>query len=209
MQPRRLFWPMAAVKTCIRVMEREWGGAMERDEECYLRYLKGDDDALKELVERYEERLTLFLHGIVHNMEDAEELMLDTFAQMLARDKKFNGKSTFKTWLFAIGRNQALKRLRKRRLVFLKWEEQPRLTGEAPDLKILREERSQRLFWAMEQLKLEYRQVLLLTYFEDMTCAQTARIMRRSERQISNLLYRGKRALREILLKEGFMDADN
>ena len=52
---------------------------METDERVYQRWLDGDEDALRILLERFRESLTCFIMGYVHSMDDAEELMLDTF----------------------------------------------------------------------------------------------------------------------------------
>jgi len=86
------------------------------DEQAYERYLRGKEDALQVLLERYRESLTLFLFGYVHNMEDAEELMLDAFAVVAAGESRYLEKSSFKTWLFGIGRNLARRHLRRQRL---------------------------------------------------------------------------------------------
>ena len=58
------------------------------DEELYRVYLaEGSEDALRELLVRYRESLTLFIYGYVRNMDDAEELMLDAFAAAVPRAK--------------------------------------------------------------------------------------------------------------------------
>jgi RNA polymerase sigma factor, sigma-70 family len=176
---------------------------MISDESLYYRYLDGDDDALAELLSRYDESLNLFLFSFVQNAEDAEELALDAFARLAASDKRFQGRSSFKTWLFAIGRNLALQHLRRHRI------NAGTLTDEArdektPDLPMLSEERYRQLYLAMEKLKAEYRQVLYLKYFEDMTVSETATVLKKSERQVSDLIYRGKQSLKETLEKEGF-----
>ena len=56
----------------------------------------------------------------------------------------------------------------------------------------------------METLSSDYRQVLYLTFFEELSNTEAAKIMHKSNRQIENLLYRAKLALRSKLEKEGF-----
>ena len=91
---------------------------IETDELIYRRFLNGHSEAdLRILLERHRESLILFLNGYVHNLADAEELMLDAYAQAAA-GAGFSGKSSFKTWLFAIGKKLALARLRKNRHSF-------------------------------------------------------------------------------------------
>ena len=180
----------------------------ESDEKLYRRYLeKGDSDDLRVLLERYNESLTLFLYGFVHNMEDAEELMMDAFAVAASGTSRFNGKSSFKTWLYAIGRNLALKHLRKHHVQSVPLNEQTTGmdpdTGQEPDLGILKKEENARLYRALKQLNPDYRQALFLIYFEDMDHEEAARVMNKNKKQIYNLVTRGRAALKDILEKTG------
>ena len=56
----------------------------------------------------------------------------------------------------------------------------------------------------MKKLKSEYFLVLYLTYFEGFSGSETAAIMKKSKRQIENLIYRAKNSLKNQLQKEGF-----
>ena len=69
----------------------------------------------------------------------------------------------------------------------------------------IQEEQKRTVRSAMKKLHGDYRQVLWLVYFEGFSNRETGMILRKSERQIRNLLYRAKQALRVILEKEGFI----
>ena len=84
------------------------------DEELYDRFLnRHTQDDFRVLFEKYKEGLLLFLNGFVHNLDDAEELMIDAFAEVAAGRTIFSRRSSFKTWLFSIGKKLALMHLRK------------------------------------------------------------------------------------------------
>ena len=181
----------------------------ETDEQLYSRLLsERDENALRILLERYREGLTLFLYGYVHSMEDAEELMLDAFAAAAAKRSWSKEGSSFKTWLFAIGHKLALAHLRKHRQQTVVLEETDAGDGAGPEAELLREERGQQLYRAMEQLKPEYRQVLMLIYFEEMSHEEAARVMRKTRKQIYHLVDRGRERLKEILERNGFDHAE-
>ena len=181
----------------------------ETDEQLYSRLLsERDENALRILLERYREGLTLFLYGYVHSMEDAEELMLDAFAAAAAKRSWSKEGSSFKTWLFAIGHKLALAHLRKHRQQTVVLEETDAGDGTGPETELLREERGQQLYRAMEQLKPEYRQVLMLIYFEEMSHEEAARVMRKTRKQIYHLVDRGRERLKEILERNGFDHAE-
>ena len=182
---------------------------IESDEALYSRFLEErNEDDLCVLLERHKESLILFLNGYVHNIENAEELMLDAYARAAAGRKIFSGKSSFKTWLFAIGKKLALAHLRKQR-------RQPSASElrffvdetVMPEFNILREERRDQLYLALEKLNDDYRQVLILLYFEDMSREELSAVLGKSRKQIYNLAERGKKALREELERMGFDNA--
>jgi RNA polymerase sigma-70 factor (ECF subfamily) len=58
----------------------------ETGEEIYQRFLDGDDDALTELVDLYGQNLTRFINGFVNDPVTAEELTIDTFAELALRN---------------------------------------------------------------------------------------------------------------------------
>lgn len=172
----------------------------ETDEVIYSRYLKdGGSDDLRALLERHRESLTLFIYGFVRNMEDAEDIMLSAFAAAAAGSSSFSGKSSFRTWLFGIGRNLARKHLRETRRIY-------GMTGslDDPDVReaedeLIREESRRELYEAMSMLPDDYRNALYLVYFEDMSHDEVARVMHKTKKQVYNLVFRGKQSLREIL----------
>ena len=57
---------------------------------------------------------------------------------------------------------------------------------------------------ALAKLKGEYRQVLYLTFFEDFSNEQAAKVMKKSKRQVEMLVYRAKKSLKSELEKGGF-----
>ena len=181
---------------------------MDTGAEEYRRYLDGDDSGMAELIKRYKDGLILYLNGFTADMVTAEELMEDTFVKLAVKKPKFSGKSSFKTWLYAIGRNIALDWLRRRGRRHELTEELPEDmadSGAGPELYYIREERDQALQNALSRLNPDYGSVLYLSYFEGFTNEEIKTVMNKSGRQVENLLYRAKRALKAQLEKEGFV----
>lgn len=175
----------------------------EPDELIYDRYLaKHNENDLRILLERHRESLVLFLMSFVHNMEDAEELMLDAYAKAAA-GARFLRKSSFKTWLFSIGKNLALMYLRKKHPHFSVLEDQADDKASSPELELLSKERNRQLYQAIETLKEEYQQVLILLYFEEMSPEEVGQVMKKSRKQIYNLTERSKQALKKELERIG------
>ncbi|MCQ2553481.1 MAG: RNA polymerase sigma factor, partial [Clostridia bacterium] len=123
---------------------------------------------------------------------------------------RFSGKSSFKTWLYAIGRNVAVDYIRKEsKRSEVSIDECSNLADrQALEDAYLKEERRIVVHQVLGKLKSEYRQVLWLTYFEDLSNKETAKIMRKSVHNIESLIYRAKQSLKQELIKEGFTYED-
>ena len=76
------------------------------DETLYRAYLAGDEQALTTLTERYGDSLTLYLCGFTHNLQDAEDLMIEAFARIIKKRPEI-GDGCFKSYLYRTGRNLA------------------------------------------------------------------------------------------------------
>ena len=70
-------------------------------------------------------------------------------------------------------------------------------------------ERARLLRACMAELHEDYREALFLVYFEGLSHAETAAVMGKREKQVADLIYRGKIALRKRLEQEGITDAYN
>lgn len=196
---------LGAVASCrIRsetVMEADF---MQSDETAYRCYIGGDESAADILVEKYADALTLYINGYVRNIHDSEELMIEAFARLFAKERQISGDCSFKAYLYKTARNLALRYGQKRKLHFLCIEELPFEPQSAAEIEtdILRRERDRKLYEALEKLKAEYREAIYLVYLEGMSYRSAAAVMKKSERQVSKLLYHGKQTLKKILAVE-------
>jgi RNA polymerase sigma-70 factor (ECF subfamily) len=180
---------------------------MDNGASSYRRYLDGDDSGITDIIRDYKDGLTLYINSYVNNIFTAEDLMEDTFFKLAAKKPRFSGRSSFKTWLYAIARNIALDYLRKNSKVSdAPIEDLSNYIVEESNVEreYLRKEQEILLHRTMRKLKPEYFQVLYLVYFEDFTNKEIAKIMKKNKRQIENLIYRAKITLKSELEKEGF-----
>ena len=143
----------------------------------YRRYLDGDDTGIVEIIKEYKDGLTLYINGYVNNIFTAEELTEETFFKLASKRPRFSGKSSFKTWLFAIARNVALDYLRHNRNFVSESVDEYGIFS-AEELNVEREylikERKIMLHRIMRRLKSEYFQILYLIYFEGFSNGEAA-----------------------------------
>ena len=170
----------------------------------------GDESGLVEIIRDYKDGLIFYLASITGDVLSAEELAEDTFVLLGTKKPKDKRGASFKTWLYTIGRNLAidhLRRMKRRREVSINDME---LSGEADELErsFIREERKIAVHKAMSRLKPEYRQVLWLVYFEEMSCKEAAGVMKKSVHNTEVLLSRARKSLRSQLETEGSYHED-
>lgn len=179
--------------------------AMSTDENLYYRYLAGDENGLKSLMERYGNRLTLYINGYVHDIHDAEDLMLEAFVRIIIKHPSLK-EGAFKSYIYKTARHLALRFIRKKRLQLyfgIGNLAEDLESAELVERVILDKERDGTLHQCMEQLNPGYREALYLAYFEGLRHSEVATVMGKSERQVADLVYRGKKSLRKHLKQEG------
>ena len=153
------------------------------DEELYRQYLRGDEAGLEALMRKYGNPLTLYINGYLHDVHEAEDLMIEVFSYLFTKKPRIRDGG-LKAYLYKAARHMALRHKSRHRLFFSLDD----LTEE-PDGKTLVEEvirtkeRDQILHICMDELKADYREALYLTYFEGMSYQQAAEIMGKSDAQ--------------------------
>ena len=178
------------------------------DEELYRRYLNGDEAGLTALMERYGSALTLYIDGYLGDIHEAEDLMIEVFSYLLTRRPRIRDGG-LKAYLYKAARHMALRHKSRRPAVFRLEDLAAEPEAETLIEEVIKDrERSRILHLCMGRLHAEYREALYLTYFEGLSYAQAAGIMGKSVKQITNMVYRGKQSLRELLKKEGITHAE-
>ncbi len=113
-----------------------------------------------------------------------------------------------RSWLYAIVRNTAVDHIRhSSRLSATPIEDMENCIAEEEDLEQLyiKEERKILVHRALSRLPADYRTVLWLVFFEGFSNREVSVALKKSDRQVKNLLYRAKQSLKTALEKEGFV----
>ena len=170
----------------------------------YRLYLEGNEEAFDLIVREYREPLTLFINGYLRDINAAEDIAIDVFADLAVNTKRYNFNTPLKNYLFMVGRSRALDHLRyisRRKTVPLE-DVEPYIADEMLEDKLIFDERRKKLYRALESLPEKTHTALYLVYFEELSYEETAKVMRISKKQVDNLVYRGKGMLRSILGEE-------
>ena len=187
---------------------------MDNGASSYRRFLEGDDSGFVEIVRDYKDGLILFLHSMTRDFTLAEELCEDTFVRLAVKQPRFSGRSSFRTWLYAIGRRVAADHLRKlsgREILSLE-----ALSDEGFDLPAdedvaaayLLDERRRAIHRALGRLKDTHREVLWLVYFEGLSLKEAAGVLGKTTHAAESLISRARLSMKAELEKEGVTHED-
>ena len=179
------------------------------DDQLYQKYLAGDTAAFDELIIKYSGRLVLYLNGLTHNMQDAEDLAIETLAAILTKKPSIRS-GNFQAYLYKSARNKATRfhTLKIRLQTFSLDDEQiEEVLAARPEDEFLRDERRKIVCRCLSRIDPELREALWLVYCEDMSYAQAAAILGVNSKKINNWLTKGKQLMKTELAKEGITHA--
>ncbi len=183
---------------------------MNEDERLLVARLRaGEEDAYRELVDTYQDRILTVVARVAGSHADAEDLAQETFLKAFGAIDRFHGQSALYTWLYRIGVNTArdwVAHRRRRPAVSLdafpagvvdppSEEAGPLEAAGVDDLRA-------RVRDAMDRLPEPFRTTLILRELEGHAYEEVARILDVSIGTVESRLFRARSKLRALLLAE-------
>ena len=167
------------------------------------RLAEGDPDAAEKFVADHADALYRFVyHQVGGVVQDAEDIVQETFLAAVRQAGRFRGQSRLRTWLFSIASHKVVDHWRRQR----RYAELPLLTeqqvadgGVTQEMSIEQMEMCQVVRQGLLHLPPHYRTALILRYVEGFSVAETARVMQRSVKSVESILVRARRKLAEVL----------
>jgi len=190
-------------------------GRSDGDADLVRRAKAGEYAAFEALVSKYERPIYTLARRIVGSVEDAEDIVQDSFSSVVEHLGEFREEASFYTWLSRIATNQALKLLRKRRGLptvpldedrdadgqalphpefIAPWAQDPIEAAADPALR-------RRIDQALTELDEKYRVVFVLRDVEGLSTEATARALGISVPNVKVRLLRARLQLRERLTR--------
>ena len=174
---------------------------------------RGDREAFRTLFERYHRRAYALAFGVLRHQDDALDVVQDAFIKAHKYLDKFEGNSSFYTWLYRIVMNLAIDHLRKHRRVRpVELDEQkldegsaddgllPQLLGGNPGRALMDKEIRQRIDQALGELSDNHRAVLIMRELEGLSYEEMAQTMGCSKGTIMSRLFHARKNMQKRLV---------
>ncbi len=186
----------------------------QTDEEIILSYKNGNKEALKELIDKYYSPIYNFTARLTTRSE-APDIVQDVFVKTWKNIDNFSPeKASFKTWLFTVAKNTVTDFLRKKKSITFSdmekianqnKEDDSSFAENIPSAEILPDQYMQKLDDSkllnemLEKLNLEYREVLILHYQEEMTFDEIGKVLNKPLNTVKSQHRRAIIELRKML----------
>lgn len=207
--------PIRSNENCS-VPEEKSPGAND-DQLLVSRALKGELQAFRVLVERYERRVYALALSMLGHVEDAKDLTQEAFLKAFRSLSSFRQQSSFYTWIYRIAVNLAIDERRRRyrhmetslehnesfeRNVEAQSSNLMRQQVKTPDVLLEQARLGGRIRRAMAQLSAEHRTAIMLREVDGLSYAEISRIVGCSPGTVMSRLHHARKRLRKALLSE-------
>jgi RNA polymerase sigma-70 factor, ECF subfamily len=160
----------------------------------------GDTDAFGELVTKYRSKIFNMIYGMVGNETDAWDIAQESFLKAWRSIHRFQGRSSFYTWLYGITTNVTIDSLRRKgRSVEVELDDAIPSSLPSPRANYRRTEISEHINAALAQLTPEHRAVIVLKEIEDLQYHEIAEMLGVSVGTVMSRLFYGRKKLQSIL----------
>lgn len=170
--------------TDANVVRENASSSSLEDDKFVKQAIKGDQDAYKKLMDKYQKPLYFHVLKMVRNHEQVEDLVQEAFMKAFKNLNSYNTNYAFSTWLYRITTNHTIDYLRKKKLKTTSINEpiktkegemEIQISDEAEtDREIIRKERKKIIHTAINNLPKKYRRVIEMRHLQELSYQEIA-----------------------------------
>ena len=169
-------------------------------EKLVRRSIKGDNNSFAKLIKYYEKDLYRVAISYMKNDSDALDCIQDTILKAYEKISSLSKPEYFKTWLIKILINNCNTELmKKNRLVSIEGVETSTAYYDSNS--------KSEMFEILDELSEEYRNVVLLYYYQDLTIKEISDVLELKEGTVKSRLSRAREKIKTILINTGGVDS--
>jgi len=171
----------------------------------------GDRAAFADLVDLYKDKIYHLAFRMLGNRQEAEDVVQETFLRVFRSFDRYDESQKFSTWIYRIGTNLSIDRLRKRKTTYsldadvsgdgegTDWHSMLASEEPTPEGSVLLSETQTRIREAIETLPKKYKSVVVLKYLHDMSLQEIGDVLDMPVTTVKTRVHRGREFLRQKL----------
>ena len=164
------------------------------------RCLQGEWKAFEKIVERYQKPLFNIALKITNRKDEAQDVAQAAFIKAYENLPSFDQKRKFFSWLYRIAINEALN-VRNSRKLSNELSEEISSQEQEPDEIVHELQRNQTLEHAVSELSVDYRIVITLRHFQNLSYHEISDVLQVPEKTVKSRLFTARQQLRDMLIK--------
>ncbi|MCH7321831.1 sigma-70 family RNA polymerase sigma factor [Solibacillus sp. MA9] len=150
----------------------------------------------RDIFDTHYEAIYKYILYLTNDCHLAHDLLQETFYRYYQKNYDANER----LYLLKIARNLVYDHYRRKKLIgFFTLKKEPPANAKLPEEVTLQNAENETLYNALQQIKTNYREVVILRYIEQYSVKETAQILNTTEVKVKNDTARGLKALRELL----------
>lgn len=173
-------------------------------------HLKGDPIAFEVLFKKYREQVARLVYSIAKDESIVDDIVQEVFLLVYRHLHKFRQHAAFKTWIYRITVNEALRQIGRLK----RWQPLPEgeiepaklpsalvvfENGESPERVLIEGEQKRLVQRALDEIKPNHRIILVLYYLEDLSVQEIAEVLEIPEGSVKSRLFYARDSLRKVL----------
>lgn len=162
----------------------------------------GDQEAFRQLVERYQGAVYNLAYRMLGDPGDAEDAAQEIFVRIYRQLGRYDPARKFSTWTLAIATNYCIDQLRRRRMQLVPLENiipWARAREAGPEGEAITQEERDEVQRLITRLPEKYRAPLVLRYFDELSCAEIAEVLGMPEGTVKTQIHRARKALGKLI----------
>lgn len=163
----------------------------------------GEVAALNELYTRHGANILNYLTSILHDRQQAEEVLQDVMLASWEHAGEFRGESKVRTWLLTIARHRAINAQRRVTMPLTMLDETTFSADTTPLERVERKTQEQTLRAAIQQLPPFHQEILVLIFYQQLSGPEVAEVLGITVGTVKSRLHRAKEMLRRVLMTMG------
>lgn len=172
------------------------------DAELVRRCGLGDRHAFEKLVLRYQRPVYNAALRMLRHHDDARDVVQTTFLKVYEHLAEYDPRYRFYSWIYRIALNESINQLNGRRRSGQVSEDIP-IDGPGPDQSADSQQAGRQIQAALMTLRDEYRAVIVLRHFLDLSYEEMAEVLGVPEKTVKSRLFSARQLLRDALRGQG------
>jgi RNA polymerase sigma-70 factor (ECF subfamily) len=204
LSPNPLALPLARSEASIAFRHGSLSAGRDpgSDHDLLQRIAEGDQPAMRALLSRHRDQAFRFILRLTKDEALAEDILIDSFFEVWRCASRFEGRSTFSTWLLAIARNKAVTALGRRDTVELEdaWASTIPDPADDPELTLQDKDLGETVRRCLARLSPKHTEIIDLVYYHEKTVAEVAAILQLPEATVKTRMFYARRKLAQLVV---------